>query len=213
MPRSPRCQSASVDRRRAARLESIRGVLHSRFALSFGDSLDLDLVIGDEAPPATEAIVVPQDVYLILGEVTSLAEAAPVRTPAQALSEAARQRPCRRGTVLAAPQQPGRPLLLQDIVYDFEDSPPTRESYVFEALMSAFEEASPRRVSSLAVQPLGTAHAGIEPLRFLNLLMQVCYSAVELGTHVRRVHLMLPSPAELELYERLLRELAGRGGA
>ena len=185
------------------------GVVHSRVALSFGESLDLDLVIGEEAPPATQAIVVPQDVYLILGEVTAIGEEAAVRTPAQALSEAARQRPCRRGTVLAAPQQPGQPLLLQAIVYDFEDSPPTGEAYVFEALMSAFEEASGRRVTSLAVQPLGTAHAGIEPLRFLTLLMQVCYSAVELGTRLRRVHLMLASPAELELYERLLRGLAG----
>jgi hypothetical protein len=189
------------------------GVLHSHFTLSFGQSLDLDLMIGEEAPPATGALVVPQDVYLILGEVTAIAEQAPVRTPTQALSEAARQRPCRRGTVLAGPQQPGRPLLLQAIVYDFEDSPPTREAYVFEALMSAFEEASGRRVTSLALQPLGTAHAGIEPLRFVTLLMQVCYSAVELGTRLRHVHLMLSSPAELEMYERLLRELAGDGAA
>jgi hypothetical protein len=183
-------------------------VRHSRFALSFGESLDLDLVIGDEAPPATQALVVPQDVYLILGEVTAIDEQAAVRTPAQVLSEALRQRPRRRGTVLAAPQQPGRPLLLQAIVYDFEDSPPTRESYVFEALMSAFEEAGGRRVSSLALHPLGTAHAGIEPERFLSLLTQVCYSAVELGTSLRHVHLLLSSPAELEMYERLLRALA-----
>jgi hypothetical protein len=186
--------------------------MRSRVALAFGEALELDLVTGGEAPPETGALVVAQDVYLILGEVTTVAEEAAVRTPAQVLSEALRQRPCRRGTVLAAPQQPGRPLLLQAIVYDFEDSPPTREAYVFEALMSAFEEASSRRVSSLAVQPLGTAHAGIEPLRFLALLTQVCYSAVELGTSLRRVHLMVPSPAELELYERLLRSLAGGRG-
>ena len=139
------------------------GVVHSRVALSFGESLDLDLVIGEEAPPATQAIVVPQDVYLILGEVTAIGEEAAVRTPAQALSEAARQRPCRRGTVLAAPQQPGQPLLLQAIVYDFEDSPPTGEAYVFEALMSAFEEAGSRRLTAMAVRPLGTAHSGISP--------------------------------------------------
>jgi hypothetical protein len=183
--------------------------MRSRVALAFGEALELDLLTDGEVPPETGALVVAQDVYLILGEVTAIAEETPVRTPAQALSEAARQKPCRRGTVLAAPQQPGQPLLLQAIVYDFEDAPPTREAYVFEALMSAFEEASGRRVTSLALQPLGTAHAGIEPLRFLTLLMQVCYSAVELGTRLRRIHLLLPTPAELELYERLLRGLAG----
>ena len=113
--------------------------------------------------------------------------------------------------MVAAPQQPGRPLLLQAIVYDFEETPPTREAYVFEALMSAFEEASSRRVSSLALPPLGTAHAGIEAASFLSLLTQVCYSAVELGTSLRHVHVLLSSPTELAVYERLLRALA-RGG-
>lgn len=187
--------------------------IRSHFAISFGESLDLDLVLGEEAPPATEALVVPQDVYLILGEVTAGDEAAVVRTPAQVLSEALRQRPRRRGSVLASPPQAGRPLLLQAIVYDFEESPPTSEPYVFEALINAFETAAGRRVSSLALQPLGTAHAGIEPERFVALLTQVCYSAAELGTTLRQVHLLVPSPAELEMYERLLRALAGGRGA
>lgn len=186
--------------------------MRSPVALAFGEALELDLVSGGEAPPETGALVVAQDVYLILGEVSGLDEEAAVRTPAQVLSEALRQRPRRRGTVLASPQLPGQPLLLQAIVYDFEDSPPTRESFVFEALMSAFEEAATRRVAALAVRPLGTAHAGIEAERFLALLTQVCFTAVELGTSLRRVHLLLESPAEMALYERLLRSLARAAG-
>jgi hypothetical protein len=186
-------------------------MMRSPTSLAFGDALELDLLSGAEAPPETGALVVPQDVYLILGEVVADDEAEVVRTPAQVLSEALRQRPRRRGTVLAGPDQPGRPLLLQAIVYDFEDSPPTSEAYVFEALVGAFEAAAARHVASVALQPLGTAHAGIEPERFLALLAQVCYSAVELGTPLRHVHLLLPSPADLEMYERLLRALAGRG--
>jgi len=170
--------------------------------------MELDLVSGVDAPPQTGALVVAQDVYLILGEGVALGEEAPVRTPDQVLSEALRQRPRRRGSVLASPQQPGRPLLLQAIVYDFEDTPPTREAFVFEALMCAFEEAGTRRLTAMAVQPLGTAHAGIAPERFLALLSQVCFTAVELGTSLRRVHLLLQSPDELALYERLLRGLA-----
>ena len=53
----------------------------------------------------------------------------------------------------------------------------------------------------MAVQPLGTAHAGLEAARFLRLLTQICYSSAELGTTVRRVHLLLPSPDELARYE------------
>lgn len=181
---------------------------HSGFALAFGEAMELDLVSGGGTPPETGALVVPQDVYLILGEVTTIGEETPVRTADQVLSEALRQRPRRRGSVLASPQQPGQPLVLQAIVYDFEDTPPTREAFVFEALMAAFEEASARHLAALAVRPLGTAHAGIEPERFLALLTQVCYTSVELGTSLRRVHLLLESPAELALYERLLRGLA-----
>ena len=179
----------------------------SRFALSFGEKLDLDLVVGEEAPPATDALVVPQDVHLILGEVGQIEDTA--ETAEEVLARSSGDRPRRPGSIVVAPPRKGAPLVLQAIVYDFEDAPPTREAYVFEALMSAFEEASGRRVTSLALQTLGTAHAGIEPLRFLTLLMQVCYSAVELGTRLRRIHLLLPTPAELELYERLLRGLAG----
>jgi len=181
---------------------------HSTFALSFGEALELDLVSGDLAPPQTGALVVAQDVYLILGEGPAAVVDVPERTPDQVLSEALRQRPRRRGSVLASPQQPGQPLLLQAIVYDFEEAPPTRESFVFEALMAAFEEAGSRHLAAMAVRPLGTAHAGISPERFLALLSQVCFTAVELGTSLRRVHLLLESPGELALYERLLRALA-----
>jgi hypothetical protein len=78
--------------------------IRSGFAVFFGDSLDLDMVVGEEAPRATQALVVAQDVYLILGEATATDEAEVVRTPAQVLSEARRQRPRRRGTVLAGPR-------------------------------------------------------------------------------------------------------------
>jgi hypothetical protein len=95
-------------------------------------------------------------------------------------------------------------------VYDFESSPPAREAHVFEALLSAFEEAKARTMTCLAVQPLGTAHAGLPPARFLALLAQVCYSSAELGTSLRRIHLLLPSPEELARYESLLAQVVDR---
>ena len=91
-------------------------------------------------------------------------------------------------------------------------TPPAREIHVFEALIAAFEEARTRGIRSVAVQPLGTSHAGLDPERFLKLLAQVCYSSAELTTTVRRVHLLLPSPAELNRYEALLQTLADKRG-
>jgi len=182
----------------------------SRLALSFGEKLDLDLVVGDAPPPATGAVVVPQDVHLILGEVGPLEDTR--ETPEQVLAASAQDRPKKPGSIVVAAAREGSPLLVQAIVYDFDHTPPAREVHVFEALLAAFEEARMRGLRSLAVQPLGTAHAGLDPSRFLGLLAQVCYSSAEMGTTLRRVHLLLPSPEELVRYEVLLQTLVERRG-
>jgi len=180
-------------------------VTRPRLALSFGEKLDLDLVVGEEAPPATDALVVPQDVNLIMGEVDPIEDTR--ETAEEVLAGASEGRPRRPGSVVVAPPRAGAPLLLQAVVYDFESSPPSCEEHVFEALLGAFEEAKGRGLASLAVRPLGTAHSGVEAESFLKVLAQVCYSSAELGTSLRRVYLLLPSPADLGRYESLLHEL------
>jgi hypothetical protein len=182
----------------------------SRLTLSFGERLDLDLMVGEEPPPLTGAMVVPQDVHLILGENGPIEDTR--ETPEQVLAAPGPQRPRRPGSVVVGAPREGSPLLLQAIVYDFDRSPPAREIHVFEALIAAFEEARTRGIRSVAVQPLGTSHAGLDPERFLKLLAQVCYSSAELTTTVRRVHLLLPSPAELNRYEALLQTLSDKRG-
>ena len=183
----------------------------SRLALSFGEKLDLDLVVGRRAAPATGAVVVPQDVHLILGEVGPLEDTR--ETPEQVLA-AVRAGPAQEAGLHRgrARRARARRCCVQAIVYDFDHTPPAREVHVFEALLAAFEEARTRGLRSVAVQPLGTAHAGLDPARFLRLLAQVCYSSAELGTTLRRVHLLLPSPEELVRYEALLQALVERRG-
>lgn len=174
----------------------------SRTALRFGETLALDLVVGDGAPPAAEAVVVPQDVNMIMGDVEAVVEASePTEDLAARLSDF---QPQRAGTLVVGPSRKARPLLLQAVVYDFDRSPPAWEEPVFEALLTAFEEAKARGFSSIAVRPLGTAHSGLQPAVFLKVLAQICYSAAELGTTLRRVWLLLPSPAELQRYQGLL---------
>ena len=182
----------------------------SRMALSFGERLDLDLMVGEEPPPLTGAMVVPQDIHLILGETGPIEDTR--ETPEQVLAAAGHHRPRQPGSVVVGAAREGSPLLLQAIVYDFDRSPPAREIHVFEALIGAFEEARTRGIRSVAVQPLGTSHAGLDPERFLKLLAQVCYSSAELETTVRRVHLLLPSPLELGRYETLFHALADKRG-
>lgn len=184
--------------------------MHSRMAVSFGNRLDLDLRVGDRPPPTAGALVVPQDVHLILGDVGTVEDTR--ETPEQVLAACGEDRPPRTtGSILvAAPAERGAPLVLQAIVYDFARTPPAREQDVFEALLAAFEEARARGVHGMALPPLGTAHSGLEPARFLRVLVQICYTAAELGTSVRQVHLLLPSPQELRKYEDLLQGLVSR---
>ena len=182
----------------------------SKLAVSFGAKLDLDLVVGEDAPPATEALVVPQDVNLIMGEVDAIVDT--TETTEEVLAGCSDTRPRRPGSLVVAPARDGQPLLLQAVVYDFDRSPPTTVGHVFEALVLAFEEAKSRGLACLAIRPVGTAYSGLEPAVFLRLLTQVCYSSAELGTSVRRVHLLLPSPDEMALYEGLLQGMMRKRG-
>ena len=170
--------------------------------------LDLALMVGESPPPLTGAMVVPQDVHLILGDTGPIEDTQ--ETPEQVLAVPGVVRPRRPGSVVVGASPEGGPLLLQAIVYDFDRSPPARDIHVFEALIAAFEEARARGIRSVAVQPLGTAHSGLDPERFLALLAQVCYSSAEMETTVRHVHLLLASPLELGRYEALLRALADK---
>ncbi len=165
----------------------------SRMALSFGERLDLDLMVGEEPAAAHGGDGGAP------GHPSDPRRDGPHRGHARDAGAGAR----RAGLAAPAPAgvggggraAGGSPLLLQAIVYDFDRSPPAREIHVFEALIAAFEEARTRGIRSVAVQPLGTSHAGLDPERFLKLLAQVCYSSAELSTTVRRVHLLLPLAA------------------
>ena len=67
---------------------------------------------------------------------------------------------------------------------------------------------------SAAVQAEAPVREGVleDAREFLGLLAQVCYSSAEMGTTLRRVHLLLPSPEELLRYEVLLQTLVERRG-
>jgi O-acetyl-ADP-ribose deacetylase (regulator of RNase III) len=179
-----------------------------RSTVSFGEKLALDLLVAEDAPPLSQALVVPQDVNLILGDVEPVLEEAVVE---EAQKSALRFRPRRLGSVVVTRPQGGKPLLLQAIVYDFDRLPPATEEAVFESLVGCFEEARQRGLGRIALRPLGTSHGGLPAGAFLRLLTQACYSAAEMGTTLKRVFLLIPSPHELERYHALLRGIVERG--
>jgi hypothetical protein len=173
--------------------------------LRFGNGLNLELTLGDESTAVPEALIIPQDVNLIMGEVTVLEETG--ETPGDAVAAAAAITPRAPGSLLVGPRRPGHPLLFQAVVYDFQHSPPVREEHVFEALVTAFEKAGALGVRTLALRPLGTAHGGLAAGRFLGLLAQVCYSASQMGTTLERVLLLLPTEEERGAYRELAENL------
>lgn len=179
--------------------------MRSRLAVSFGEKLALDLLVAEDAPPLAQALVVPQDVNLILGDVEPVVE--DTGPAEEVVGETASFRPRRLGSVAVLQSKEGKPVVLQAIVYDFDRTPPAREEHVFEALMTAFEEVRSRGLARVAVRPIGTAHAGLAPAVFLRQLVQVCYTSAELGTTVKRVFLLIPSPDEMERYQALLKVL------
>lgn len=177
----------------------------SRLAVSFGEKLALDLIVAEDAPLLAQALVVPQDVNLILGDVEPVVDDSQVAE--EVVGAAAGFRPRRLGSLVILRSRESQPLVFQAIVYDFSKTPPTSEEPVFEALLAALEEARTRGLVRIAVRPIGTAHAGLSPVAFLKLLTQVCYTAAELGTTLKRVSLLIPSPEELERYQGLLKGL------
>jgi hypothetical protein len=185
--------------------QRVGDVIRSRLTLSFGERLGLDMLVAEGPPASTEALIVPQDVNLIMGDVGAAIE--DTRESAEEVlasaSGGAQRRP---GSIVVAPPRDGEPLVFQAVVYDFEALPPAHPDHVFEALLEAFEETHRRTLARLALKPLGTAHAGLDQATFLRLLTQVCYSSAELGSSLRQVVLLLPSPGELLRYEALLRE-------
>lgn len=184
-------------------------MLRSRFTLAFGSTLELSLAMGEGAPPESQALVVPQDVHLILGDVGVLED--PGGDPHE-LARKASTAPARRPGSIVVSARDGGALLMQAVVYDFSRTPHARGEDVLEALLASFEEARARRLEQLALQPLGTAHLGVEPADFLRLLLQICYGTAELGSTLRHVALVLASRQELERYEALLKDLAGERG-
>ncbi len=182
-------------------------MLHSRLRLTFGASLELGLCMGEGAPPESQALVVPQDVHLLLGEAAPLEDHGD--SPERAERKAAAAEPRVPGTLVV---RAGTPLLLQAVVYDFARTPHARAADVYEALTSSLEEARQRGLTRLALQPVGTAHMGIDPRTFMRLLLLACSSAAELGTSLERVRVVLPAPAELARYEVMLRGLVNGSG-
>ena len=113
-------------------------MLRSRLTLSFGRSLELALLVGEGAPEGSQALVEPQDVNLILGEVGLLD---PANADPHEWARRAADEPVRRPGSIVVTARRARPLRMQAVVYDFARTPHAREAEVFEALLSCFEEA------------------------------------------------------------------------
>lgn len=116
-------------------------------------------------PFPVAAVVVEDDTYHALG---SAPGSSPVTEhPLRVLDDAHGAVPARPGSVVV---RPGVPLRLLAVVHALDRDPTWTVAWVAEAYAGVFAEVERRRLSSVALPPLGTVHGRLDRGRSLELL-------------------------------------------
>lgn len=122
-----------------------------------------------EMPEALDALIVPEDTYVILQAVTE--EVDPDATPLDlwvSLEKAARTEKQSLGSVLIEDGKVrGVKYLATVVVYDFEAEPICRNEIVLTGLRNALSELAKRDCTTIGVFPLGTMRSGISREEYL----------------------------------------------
>lgn len=151
-----------------------------------------------EMPEALDALIVPEDTYLMLQAVTE--ELDPHVTPLDlwvSLERAARTEKHALGSVMITDgTERGVRFIARAIVYDFEAEPISREDIVRAALQNALHELVKRDCQAVGVFPLGTMPGGIAQDEYF---AAVKTAAASLTARVpQRLYLLVPDAARAE---------------
>lgn len=126
-------------------------------------------------PEALDALIVPEDTYLILQAVTE--EGDPHVTPLDlwvSLERAARTEKHALGSVMITDgTERGVRFIARVIVYDFEAEPMCRKEVVLAGLCNALNELSERGCGRIGIFPLGTMPGGISREEYFAALAEV----------------------------------------
>lgn len=147
-----------------------------------------------ELPEALDALILPEDSYLLLQAVTK--ELDPDATPLDlwiAMERAARTEKHPLGSVLIADGRPQSVKYIASvIVYDFETEQICRKEVVLAGLQSAVSELGKRGCETIGIFPLGTMRGGISKEDYLEVVHEII-SHLE-GASPRTVYLLGQHP-------------------
>jgi hypothetical protein len=149
-------------------------------------------------PGALDALIVPEDTYLVLQ--TSTADLDPDATPLDlwaSLERAARTEKRPLGSVIIADgKRRGVKYIASVIVYDFEAEPICCKEIVLAGLRNALSELVQRDCEAIGVFPLGTMPGGISQEEYFAALDEVARrSECEFAP---TLYLLKPDPAPSE---------------
>lgn len=151
-----------------------------------------------EPPGALDALILPEDTYLLLQAVTE--ELDPSATPLDlwiAVERAARTEKHPLGAVIVADGGPrGVKYIASVVVYDFEDETICHKEVVLSGLHDALSELVKRGCDRVGIFSLGTMRGGISQAEYLNAVDEI--TARLGGSSPRMLYLLekKPGPGE-----------------
>ena len=120
-----------------------------------------------EAPFVVDAFVVEDDTYTVLSANPEFRPPGMSVSEATAAADASGDDAHPLGSVVV---RGARPLILHAIVHDLSAEPTCSEGSIRAALDAAFAEAERRKLTAIAMMPIGTRFGSIDEPRFVELL-------------------------------------------
>jgi hypothetical protein len=158
--------------------------------------VDLVMAPVEDPPFAVEVEVVEEDTWRLLSSPPVLRPAS--EHPIRLMTRVVEDRPGRHGDLLC---QGGR---WRAVVYDLDQEPVCRESWVRESLCRLWSRAMARGCHNLAMPLLGATHRGISWTRSLELIAETVLPLPP-GSGLRRVWLQVEDGRLLAVRQRLER--------
>jgi len=176
-----------------AKLRLIHGSYPREISLG---SISLVAAPKDTPPFQVDAVAFEEDTFLVLSADPKVRE---YHEPLmRVMTRVIETRPETPGSVLVKGK---RPLRLLAIVHDFNQEPSWKEEWIAGALDGIFREAESRKLRSVALPFLGTAHGSFEKQRFVVLLRRALERIS--ADHPKRLWLIVPAGTSHKILEVL----------
>jgi len=176
------------------RLRLIKGGQHCELLMK---AVRIVVAPEDRPPFNVDAVAVEEDTFLVMSEAGQELPDTDEH-PVRIMTRAIEVRPVSTGTVLV---KRGHPLMFLAIVNDFDVEPSLREEWVADAIYEIFRESERRKIQSLALPLIGTAHGLLSIERFLYLFHLILTKVLPIFP--KQLWLIAPTGASSEIFRML----------